>query len=257
MTTDPPTARVGGVRFTVQSLDDAIDTVVRRADAGRATPVHFANAYTIALARHDERYRALLNRPGSLVYSDGTPVTWVGRRGYPDLADRWQRVYGPDVLAGVLDRSGPADIRHFFLGGTPETLQALVDTVAQRWPRARVVGSFSPPFRPATPADHAEQVRLIGDSGASVVWVGLGTPKQDLAVARLARDTATVALGVGAAFDFLAGSKPQAPVWMQRSGTEWLFRLGSEPGRLWQRYLWGNPQFLLAAAREPGLRRRS
>ena len=113
-----------------------------------------------------------------------------------------------------------------------------------------MVAAESPPFRPLTAAEVAAQDQRIRQSGAELVWVGLGTPKQDHEVARLAAELPVVALAVGAAFDFLAGTKPQAPLWMQRSGTEWAFRLASEPKRLTRRYLWGNPRFLQAALRD-------
>ena len=217
--------------------------------------MHFANAYTIALADSDPTYAELLARPGSAVFTDGVPVAWVGKRAYPALAASWDRVYGPDVMEAVLDASGPQGPRHYLLGGSPETLAVLESVIAERWPGAVVVGAESPPFRALSAAEVAEQDARIRDSGASIVWVGLGTPKQDWEVARLAGSVPVVAMAVGAAFDFLAGVKPQAPVWMQKSGTEWAFRFASEPKRLAKRYLWGNPRFLVAAAREPGLRK--
>jgi N-acetylglucosaminyldiphosphoundecaprenol N-acetyl-beta-D-mannosaminyltransferase len=189
------------------------------------------------------------------VFTDGVPVAWVGKRAYPGLASSWDRVYGPDVMEAVLDASGPDGPRHYLLGGSPEMLAVLRSVVAERWPSAVVVGAESPPFRALSAEEVAAQDSRIRDSGATIVWVGLGTPKQDWEVARLAGSVPVVAMAVGAAFDFLAGVKPQAPVWMQRSGTEWAFRFASEPRRLAKRYLWGNPRFLVAAAREPGLRK--
>ena len=112
------------------------------------------------------------------------------------------------------------------------------------------MGAESPPFRELTPTEQSEQDDRIRASGANLVWIGLGTPKQDWEAARIAARLPVVALAVGAAFDFLSGAKTQAPVWMQRSGTEWLYRLGTEPRRLSQRYLWGNPRFVRAAWRD-------
>lgn len=250
-----PTRQVGPLPFRVVGFADCVSSLLAAGSTERATgiAVHFGNAYTVALADSDPDYAAMLARASSVVLTDGVPVAWVGRRGYPELADAWQRTYGPDVMTAVLDRSGPAGPRHYLLGGTPETLDRLQSEVARRWPAARVVGAASPPFRPLTPAEQAAQDAAIRASGADFVWVGLGTPKQDWEVARLAAAMPVIAMAVGAAFDFLSGSKPQAPVWMQRSGTEWAFRLASEPRRLARRYLWGNPRFLLAAHRTPGL----
>lgn len=250
-----PLREVGPVPFRVARFDDAVDAICATAgqiaayDQGLA--VHFANAYSIALADTDASYARLLGDPRSAVFTDGVPVAWVGRRAYPGLAGEWDRVYGPDVMEAVFDRN--TGLRHYLLGGSPETLAALREAIARRWPDVEVVGADSPPFRPMTAAEVAAQDDRIRQSGADMVWVGLGTPKQDWEAARLAGSVPAVVLAVGAAFDFLAGVKPQAPVWMQRTGTEWAFRLASEPRRLTRRYLWGNPRFLVAAAKRPGL----
>lgn len=212
------------------------------------THIHFVNAYTVALADTQPQYAALLN--SGLCFTDGMPVAWVGRRAYGLSAEQWPRVYGPDVMEAVLERG----LSHYLLGGSPHTLAALQDQIAQRWPQATVAGAESPPFRPLTRAERQDQDARIRASGADLVWVGLGTPKQDWEAARITASTGKTTLAVGAAFDFLAGTKAQAPDWMQQSGLEWAFRLGSEPRRLARRYLWGNPRFLLAAARAPGLR---
>ncbi len=251
-------AHVGAVPFDVLSLDDAIALVLaqaqRLADAqqsGSTTPrgvaVHFCNAYHVALASSDPELAQLLDA-GDLVLCDGVPVAWAGRRAYPDLAHRWERVYGPDVMRGVLARSTPEGPAHYLLGSTPETLAALTEQIAREYPKARIVGTDAPPFHAPTDAELAARDERIRASGATIVWVGLGTPKQDVEVQRLVASLPVVAMAVGAAFDFLAGTKAQAPVWMQRSGLEWAFRLASEPTRLGRRYVWGNSVFLREAA---------
>src|SRR5690606_12272010 len=186
----------------------------------------------------------------SAVFTDGVPVAWVGRRAYPELATSWDRVYGPDVMEAVFERGD--DLTHYLLGGSPDTLAALQASIADRWPHVKIVGAESPPFRSMTADEVAEQDERIRLSGADMAWVGLGTPKPDWDAARLARSVTAMGLAVGAAFDFLAGVKPQAPAWMQKSGTEWAFRLASEPRRLTKRYLWGNPRFVMATIRRPG-----
>jgi N-acetylglucosaminyldiphosphoundecaprenol N-acetyl-beta-D-mannosaminyltransferase len=245
-----PRSSVGGVLFAVMPIADAVDTIValgsRRPKEGVA--VHFANAFNVALADSDPAYAAVL-AAGDLVFADGQPVAWAGGLLHRSLRSQWTRVYGPDALAGVLDRSNRENVRHYFLGATPATLDALVAKVRARWPAAEIAGFESPPFREASAQELAERDRRIIESGASLVWVGLGTPKQDLEVRRLADSVPVVALGVGAAFDFLAGTKAQAPSWMRRAGLEWAFRLGTEPRRLARRYLWGNPRFVIAAIR--------
>ena len=128
-------------------------------------------------------------------------------------------------------------------------LGELETAVRRHYRRAAVVGTDSPPFRSLSDEERAHQADRIRASGAQIVWVGLGTPKQDFEVARLARELPLVFVAVGAAFDFVAGTKRQAPQWMQRNGLEWTFRLASEPGRLWRRYLFGNARFVYAASR--------
>jgi N-acetylglucosaminyldiphosphoundecaprenol N-acetyl-beta-D-mannosaminyltransferase len=247
--------RVGRIAFTVLPLAEAIAFVGSAAtavEAGRlghpGLAVHFCNAYNVALARSDAQYARLL-ADADVVWSDGVPITWVGRRAYPEVAEPWERVYGPDVMRGVLDASGTEGPRHYLLGGSQETLATLRQRLAVEHPGAVIAGAESPPFRPATEQELRERDERIRESGASIVWVGLGTPKQDVEVGRLAASLPVVAMAVGAAFDFLAGTKAQAPAWVQRSGLEWAFRLASEPRRLGKRYVWGNSVFAGEAVR--------
>lgn len=249
---DVPVRRVGAVDFSVLTLAEAIARIVRlgtsdaqTAPLQRGVAVHFANAYNVALAADDADYATLLAQ-GDLVMSDGVPIVWAGRRLHGLDAQAWTRVYGPDVMEGVL--AAGAGPRHYLLGGSVDTLRALEDAIAARWPEAAVVGSESPAFRPATRDELAARDARIAASGATLVWVGLGTPKQDVEVRRIADALPVTALAVGAAFDFIAGTVPQAPPWMQRSGLEWAYRLGREPRRLAKRYLWGNPRFVVSVA---------
>jgi N-acetylglucosaminyldiphosphoundecaprenol N-acetyl-beta-D-mannosaminyltransferase len=248
--------RIGALDFTVLPFGDAVrelldasDAITEKGHPGLA--VHFANAYNVALARKDRDYARVM-QSGDFVFSDGVPITWVGKRAYPDTSAEWDRVYGPDVMTTVFASSQPSESHqphHYLLGSTPHVLEALQRKLSARFPNALIVGTESPPFREPTHAELTERNARISDSGATMVWVGLGTPKQDYEVARLARDLPVVALAVGAAFDFLAGTTPQAPRWMQRNGLEWAYRLASEPRRLGTRYLWGNSMFIMEAAR--------
>ena len=245
--------RIGAVDFTVMPLVDAVDLVLTLPAllASKGHPgisVHFANAYNVAIARSNNGYAHLLNSD-DYVFSDGVPITWVGKRAYPDLAPRWERVYGPDVMTMVLERSSPDPPRHYLLGSTPEVLNALAEQIAQRFPDAQIVGHDSPGFHEPSPAELTQRDDRIRASGANMVWVGLGTPKQDFEVQRLANALPVVALAVGAAFDFIAGTTAQAPIWMQRNGLEWAYRLSREPRRLAKRYMWGNSVFVLEGLR--------
>jgi len=242
---------VGSLDFSVIPLSEAIELLVELTSNTQSvgTAVHFANAYNVALADTDPGYQELLLK-GDLVFSDGTPIVWAGRRFYPEQASRWTRVYGPDVMRGVLEQSAANGPRHYLLGGTTTTLALLEKTIAEQWPQAQIVGSESPDFSAPSAQELLERDQRIRDSGASCVWVGLGTPKQDYEVGRLVRSLPVTALAVGAAFDFIAGTVEQAPRWMQRSGLEWTFRLAREPRRLAKRYFWGNPRFIASVVRQ-------
>jgi N-acetylglucosaminyldiphosphoundecaprenol N-acetyl-beta-D-mannosaminyltransferase len=210
--------------------------------------VHLCNAYTLALADRDSTLRGILTEAG-VNFPDGKSVVWANHVLHRGQNVPTNRVYGPDLFLDVLDGGQDAGLRHYLLGGSPPVLAALRAEIERRFPRAEVVGAESPPFRELNDEELAAQDARIRNSGAQLVWVGLGTPKQDLECARLAATVPAVHLAVGAAFDFVAGAKKQAPVWMRERGLEWLFRLISEPRRLWRRYLFGNTRFLWAVVR--------
>jgi N-acetylglucosaminyldiphosphoundecaprenol N-acetyl-beta-D-mannosaminyltransferase len=246
-----PVVPCAGIPITACSPGDAARHVVELATSPLASGVdiHLCNAYTLALADRDRWMRDLLNQAG-LNFADGKAVVWANRRSHPDKDLPTKRVYGPDLFLSVFDQGQAVGLRHYLLGSTPAVLDALRRELLARYPAARIVGVESPPFRELTETEHVEQADRIRRAGAQVVWVGLGTPKQDRETARLAARLPVVVAAVGAAFDFVAGTKRQAPVWMQDRGLEWLFRLLSEPRRLWRRYLFGNARFLWAISRQ-------
>lgn len=190
--------------------------------------------------QRDERLREIHNAAG-LVTPDGMSLVWLCKlRGYRQV----ERVYGPDLMLALCARSAARGYRHFFYGASHSVLEALTDRLSARFAGLDVAGTFAPPFRPLTPQEDEEAMRRINEARPDVVWVGLSTPKQERWMAdHIARLAAPVLIGVGAAFDFHAGVKRQAPRWMQRSGLEWFFRLISEPRRLWRRYLVNIPLF--------------
>lgn len=183
-----------------------------------------------------------LNQAG-LVTPDGMPLVWFLRfKGYSQVS----RVYGPDLLLAVCERSMKTGWSHYFYGGAEGVPERLVRNLKNRFPELKVAGMESPPFRPLSEEEDHWAVERINASNADILWVGLGTPKQDLWMAAHRPEITTpVMIGVGAAFDFHAGVKPQAPLWMQRSGLEWLFRLLTEPKRLWKRYFYIIPSFTI------------
>jgi N-acetylglucosaminyldiphosphoundecaprenol N-acetyl-beta-D-mannosaminyltransferase len=158
------------------------------------------------------------------------------------------RVYGPDLTPVLLDMAAQQGIAVGFYGGAPEVLNRLLEVVAQRFLKLQVAYAFSPPFRPLTNEEDAREIAAINASGARILFVGLNTPKQDYWMAAHKNRVQAVMVGVGAAFDFLAGAKPQAPRWMMPLGLEWIFRLATEPRRLWKRYLKHNPRYVLLVA---------
>lgn len=214
--------------------------------------IHLCNAYTLALADADPSLADVLRR-ATVNFPDGMSVVWANRLVHRGLGLPSERVYGPDLFGDVLSLGRQVKLRHYLLGSTWEVLAALDERLRRRYPGALIVGMDSPPFRALTDPEREHQAARIRASGAQVVWVGLGTPKQDLEAAMLSRELPLVFVAVGAAFEFVAGTKPQAPLWMQHNGLEWLFRLGCEPRRLWRRYVFGNARFVRAAlARRSG-----
>lgn len=235
-----------GVRIDAYGFDQAVERILEAAQAREPLAVHLCNAYTLALARKEPGLEALLNR-GDLNFPDGMPLVWIARRLGLELRTR---VYGPDLMEAVLDRGRSLGLRHFFYGSTQPVLDCLVERSCARFPGLVVAGVAAPPFRPLTALEQAQVVDELKKSNADVVWVGLGTPKQDEFVDRF-RDLLQVPLmAVGAAFDFHAGTVSQAPHILQTLGLEWSYRLLREPRRLWRRYLFGNFSFVRGVIQE-------
>lgn len=214
-------------------------------DRRSGVAIHLVNAYTVAISDHDQAYRATLQSGYAL--PDGRPLTWVSalRGDRPRL----RQTRGPSLFDDVFDRGRGAGVRHFLLGSTPHVLDLMRANLEARFPGVQIVGTESPPFRPMTPEETRLQDERIRLSEAEIVWVGLGTPKQDFEAARLAVTVPAVVIAIGAAFDFTAGTLKAAPPWMTRVGLEWSYRLFREPKRLWRRYLFGNVDFLRAVVR--------
>jgi N-acetylglucosaminyldiphosphoundecaprenol N-acetyl-beta-D-mannosaminyltransferase len=158
-----------------------------------------------------------------------------------------QRVYGPALMLNLLEAAARENIPVGFYGGRPEVLSQLVERMRARYTGLNVAYAFSPPFREMTSEEGDEITEAINNSGTRILFVGLGCPKQEIWMSKHRGRVQAVMLGVGAAFDFHAGVKPQAPLWMQQSGLEWLFRLLTEPRRLWKRYFYNNPRFIILA----------
>lgn len=242
-----------GVNTHAQTFDHAITTLVSWAsDASGRRYVCTCPVYTLMMCREKPDVMRAVNG-ADMVTADGMPIVWLQRRtGAPQA----ERVYGPDVLDALCKATAGTGVSHYFYGGSPEVVGAMIDKLRARLPGLTVAGSFSPPIAPLGAAPDPEHIARLNDSGADIVWVGLGSPKQDLWMAQYRPQLhAPLLIAVGAAFDMAAGAKRQAPRWMQRGGVEWLFRLLQEPRRLARRYLVYNPKFILLAMREIGLKR--
>ncbi len=212
------------------------------------TPVH-----SVMDCQRDPELRRIQNASG-MTTPDGMPIVWVCKlKGHRHVS----RVYGPDLMLALCRRSVDKGFSHFFYGGADGVPEQLSQVLRSKFPGLKIAGAVSPPFRPLTPEEDTAMVEHINDANPDIVWVGLGSPKQERWMAEhRARLKAPVLIAVGAAFDFHAGIKKQAPYWMQRSGLEWAFRLFTEPRRLWWRYLRDNPGFLLLMLLQSlGLRR--
>ena len=242
----PQRVAVGGVLVSPMTFEGAIRLFLDAPDAGARLRAHFCTAYTVVESNADPRLRRALN-DGEIVTSDGMPIVWLLRL----MGHRAERVYGPDVLLAMADRSRDRALRHYFYGGAEGIAERLVARLSAEYPGLQVAGMEAPPFRPLSDTERRQVIDRINASGADYVWVGLGTPKQDFWLAENHAELAPAVLfAVGAAFDFLSGAKPRAPRLMQRTGTEWLFRLVTEPRRLWRRYLVGNARFVQLVAQD-------
>lgn len=232
---------LGSIEVVSTRPIEAATELCSLAQKGVPRHVHLVNAYSVALAGQSEAYRECLQHP-AVNLPDGKPLSWVSR--FFGQSPAIRQVRGPQLFLDTFDVGQSAGIKHFLLGSTDEVLLKLRHNLLQQFPEAQIVGIESPPFRGLTATEYAAQDERIVNSGAQIVWVGLGTPKQDFEVRRLAQATGLLAVAVGAAFDFSAGTVREAPLWMRRAGFEWLFRLLSEPRRLWRRYLFGNVAFI-------------
>jgi N-acetylglucosaminyldiphosphoundecaprenol N-acetyl-beta-D-mannosaminyltransferase len=230
-----------GVEVTASSYEAVAKRSLEWAKRGESKAVCFSTVHMLMEAYDDPKFRATLNEM-DIVNPDGMPLVWSLRA----LGERdATRVYGPDATEFLLQAAQDSDIPVAFYGGSEQTLEILVAEVRRRYPQLKIVFTLSPPFRPLTDAEDEEITTQISNSGARMVFVGLGCPKQERWVMEHRGRIPAVLFAVGAAFDFFAGTKAQAPRWMMRSGLEWVFRLVSEPRRLAMRYLKHNPRFVV------------
>jgi N-acetylglucosaminyldiphosphoundecaprenol N-acetyl-beta-D-mannosaminyltransferase len=246
--TERSSYQVLGVRIRAVQIADVIARMEEWIhDRGGGHSIAATSMHGIVETQRDPKFKEALSSV-DLVVPDGMPLVWLGRRAGCHLP---RRVYGPDLMLSFCEQTAGRGYRHYFYGGEPGVPQRLAESLKRRFPTMEVCGTFSPPFRPLDPEEDQEIGTMIRRAAPDVLWVGLGTPKQERWMCEhLDKLNVPVFVSVGAAFDILSGRRNQAPEWMREHGLEWLFRLLQEPSRLWRRYLVGGARFVAYLALE-------
>lgn len=229
-----------GTRIDAVTWTEALDRISEWARNRESRYVCICNVHSVVTASLDERFAATLNH-ADMATPDGAPIAWALRRiGFT----KQQRINGPDLMLKYCELAARTGEKVFLYGGQQSTLDILTSKLSAQFPGLQIAGAYSPPFRPLTEEEDAAIVERINQSGAGTVWVSLGCPKQETWMEAHKSKIHAVMIGVGAAFDYHAGTIHRAPRWMQRFGLEWLHRLSAEPRRLWKRYLITNSIFI-------------
>ncbi len=230
-----------GVNFTVSALDEAVRHIKDSIPALKGKYICFGNVHTTVMA-HDNREYMDVQNGAAFVMPDGMPIHKEQRRkGYKKAC----RVAGPDFMKKMFLTSMDGSVPMYFYGSSPETIEQLKRNLEEHYPGIDLRGFESPPFRELSEEEDREAIERINSSGADILWVGLGAPKQEYWMAEHKDKINALMLGVGAGFDFHAGTVKRAPKWMQKTGLEWLHRLLQDPGKLFKRYLVTNTKFLV------------
>lgn len=235
-----------GVNISALTMRLAVETIERWIDAREKHYVCVCTVHSVTEAAGNPAYMDVLNNAGMRA-PDGMPLVWLSRK----AGRKVERVCGPDLLPVLAHRSRETGHRHFFYGGAPSVADELAKRLSERHPGLNVAGTHTPPMMPLGAMEDDAVIDRINASGADIVWVGLGSPKQDVWMANyLEQLEAPVLIAVGAAFDFHSGRIRRAPGWMQHNGLEWLFRLSQDPKRLWKRYLLCNCRFIVSIGKQ-------
>ena len=236
----PSTTRILGVNISITNMEDVIQCILSQFDSLKGQYICFSNVHTTVMSRKNPDYCRVQNN-AFMALPDGSPVALVARmRGY----EQAEQVAGPDFMPVLWKATENTEYKHYFYGGSPETIQKLQEVLARKYPDMKVVGMESPPYRTLTPEEDKEVVNRINASGADFVWVGLGAPKQERWMYEHRNRVHALMFGVGAGFDFHAGTVKRAPKWMREHYLEWFYRLMQDPKRLWKRYVVTNIQFV-------------
>lgn len=234
-------ANVLGVAISALNMESAVDLASRWIDAGEPGYICLTGVHGVMEAKADEAFRHILNH-ATINAPDGMPMTWVGRlQGFDDM----DRVFGPDFMMAMCRLSVRRGYRHFLYGGQPGVAELLRDNLRTKFPGIQITGVYTPPFRSLTAEEEHEVVARVRRAQPHILWVGLGTPKQERFMAQYLHHLEVPLLaGVGAAFDYHTGRIQDCPAWVKRAGLQWVHRAMQDPGRLWARYLRNNPAFL-------------
>lgn len=233
-----------GTSIDALGWDDALDQIRDWAGLRLSRYVCICNVHSVVSARQDKAFAAVLAK-ADMATPDGAPVAWMLRR-FGAVAQ--QRINGPDLMWRYCAQAATRDESIYLYGGSEETLKLLRLRLLAEFPGLHIAGHYSPPYRALTREEDEAIIQDINASGAGTVWVSLGCPKQEQWMAAHRGRIHAVMIGVGAAFDYHAGTLQRAPLWMQKRGLEWFYRLWQEPRRLWRRYVFTNTRFMLAAA---------
>jgi N-acetylglucosaminyldiphosphoundecaprenol N-acetyl-beta-D-mannosaminyltransferase len=239
-------AAILGAQIDSVGWDSALMRIASWSKRRESRYVCLCNVHSVVTASVEAEFRDVING-ADMAAPDGMPVAWaMSKLGFP----RQPRINGPDLMWRLCEQSAKNGTKLFFYGSSPQTLAFLETKLKALFANIRVVGMISPPYRVLSAVENTAMVEQINASGAELVFVGLGCPKQEIWMAAQRGKINAVMLGVGAAFDYHAGTLRRAPHWMQRSGLEWLYRFGQEPRRLWRRYLITNTIFVMGMARQ-------
>ena len=236
--------KVLGVRFSVANVDSAVMYIRKHIESLRGKYLCFCNVHTTVMSRENEEYQAVQNG-AAYTFPDGMPIAKVLQsKGFPKA----KRVAGPDFMDKMFLDTMDGKLTHYFYGSTQETLDALEQNLKKKYPGIVIKGMYSPPFRPVTPEEDAADIARINESGADIIWIGLGAPKQENWMAAHKGKVNGIMVGVGAGFNFHADTVKRAPRWVQRISMEWFYRLLQEPKKLFGRYFVTNTKFVLYLA---------
>lgn len=235
-----------GAWIDALAWDDAMRQIMIWGAARESRYICICNVHSVVTASRDPEFKRAVNS-ADMATSDGAPIAWALRKlGFPAQ----ERINGPDLMWRYLREAEQAGQTVFFYGGTRYALVKLRASIAREFPSLKVAGTCSPPFRELSSLEDEDEVEKINRSGANVVFVGLGCPKQEKWMAAHRGRINALMIGVGAAFDYHSGTVKRAPLWWQHNGLEWLYRLVSDPKRLMKRYMVTNTLFILGFSRQ-------